>query len=89
MKKPSPNFKLMWNGKSNVEGLRFVLPMKDNALKYHIFGLLNSYRNSYNKRVRLTVQHFLTIKDFGLHEYSKQDRLDSLGCLVKNGKTIL
>ena len=89
MKTATDNFKLMWNGKSDVKGLRFVVPSKDNALKDFVFGQLQTMRNSYVKRVRLTVSKFLTIKDFGLHQYSKQDRLDALGCLVKDGKTIL
>ena len=89
MKTASPNFKLMWNGKANVKGLRFVVPSKDNSLKDFVFGQLKNMRNCYVKRVKLTVSKFLTIKDFGLQQYSKQDRLDALGCLVKNGKTIL
>ena len=89
MKTASPNFKLMWNGKANVKGLRFVLPSKDNSLKDFVFGQLKNMRNCYVKRVKLTVSKFLTIKDFGLQQYSKQDRLDALGCLVKDGKTIL
>ena len=89
MKTASPNFKLMWNGKANVKGLRFVVTSKDNSLKDFVFGLLKNMRNCYVKRVKLTVSKFLTIKDFGLQQYSKQDRLDALGCLVKDGKTIL
>ena len=89
MKTASPNFKLMWNGKANVKGLRFVVPSKDNSLKDFVFGQLKNMRNCYVKRVKLTVSKFLTIKDFGLQQYSKQDRLDALGCLVKDGKTIL
>ena len=66
MKTATDKCKLMWNGKSNVEGLRFVVPTKNNALKLFVFGHLQNMRNCYVKRVKLAVSKFLTMKDFGL-----------------------